>query len=65
MNIGFSMGSATYPDDATSLDRLLTISDKEMYRDKLVRAEKGDSPATLLPFAPKSGQRPIIKATGS
>ncbi len=65
LNIGFSMGSATYPDDATSLDRLLTISDKEMYRDKLVRAEKGDSPATLLPFAPKSGQRPIIKATGS
>ena len=67
LSVGCSMGCATYPDDAASLDRLLTISDKEMYRDKLVRADESDTPATLLPFAPKAEQRarPAAKAAGS
>lgn len=60
LQVGFSMGSATFPEDATSLDSLLTIADKEMYRDKLVRAENADSPAILLPFSPKEGSRSAI-----
>ncbi len=38
--IGFSFGIATYPDDADSLDKLLTLADTKMYKMKELRLKK-------------------------
>jgi predicted signal transduction protein with EAL and GGDEF domain len=34
IDVGASLGLALYPDDADTLDRLLTVSDAAMYADK-------------------------------
>ncbi|MCX8095803.1 MAG: diguanylate cyclase [Caldisericia bacterium] len=38
--IGFSFGIATYPDDADSLDKLLSLADTKMYKMKELRTRK-------------------------
>ncbi len=38
--IGFSYGIATYPDDATDLDKLLSLADHKMYQMKELRFKK-------------------------
>ena len=37
LNVGLSVGSATFPHDAKDLDPLLALADQAMYQDKLQR----------------------------
>ena len=48
LNVGLSVGSATFPHDAKDLDLLLALADQAMYQDKL-RRTRGTS-ASILPF---------------
>ena len=48
LNVGLSVGSATFPHDAKDLDLLLALADQAMYQDKL-RRTRGTS-AAILPF---------------
>ena len=48
LNVGLSVGSATFPHDAKDLDLLLAVADQAMYQDKL-RRTRGTS-AALFTF---------------
>ncbi|MDZ7706712.1 MAG: diguanylate cyclase [Trueperaceae bacterium] len=40
IELGISVGSATYPDDATSVDDLVEHADRAMYREKVARGRQ-------------------------
>ena len=48
LNVGLSVGSATFPHDAEDLDLLLALADQAMYQDKLRRTRR--TSASILPF---------------
>ena len=49
VNIGLSVGGATFPWDAKDFDLLVTLADQAMYQDKL-RHSKSTSRGAVLPF---------------
>ena len=45
--VGCSIGMATYPDDASTLEALLALSDSRMYESKARRRSRGDQGRSL------------------
>ena len=50
IQIGVSIGRATFPDDGEELDALLALADQAMYRDKIRRTKRDKASAPVLSF---------------
>ena len=54
VRVGISVGSATFPDDGSELESLITLADQQMYRSKIVFRRKAKETAaastSVLPF---------------
>lgn len=53
IRVGISIGAATFPDDGSELESLITLADQKMYRNKIVERKKVKEKtpvASILPF---------------
>lgn len=50
VQVGISIGAATFPEDGRELDQLLAESDRAMYRNKVSRTKKAGRTATVIAF---------------
>ncbi|MEJ2082030.1 MAG: GGDEF domain-containing protein, partial [Acidobacteriota bacterium] len=55
--VGISIGVATFPGDGLEPDELVARADREMYRNKIERAERGIRSGSVVAFGRRLDQR--------
>ena len=50
VQVGISIGAASFPKDGRDPDMLLTVADRAMYRDKFARSEEKKESGNIVSF---------------